>query len=42
MVNPKVQHDYSHIKLIEKLIKNNVLVVTTGCNAIACAKAGYA
>jgi carbon-monoxide dehydrogenase catalytic subunit len=38
--NPKVQHDYSHIKLIEKLIKNNVLVVTTGCNAIACAKAG--
>jgi len=38
--NPKVKHDYSHIQLIKKLIKNNVLVVTTGCNAIACAKAG--
>ncbi len=38
--NPKVKHDYSHIHLIKKLIKNDVLVVTTGCNAIACAKAG--
>lgn len=38
--NPKVQHDYGHIELVKALIKNNVLVVTTGCNAIACAKAG--
>ncbi len=38
--NPKVRHDYSHIQLIKSLIKNDVLVVTTGCNAIACAKAG--
>jgi len=38
--NPKVQHDYGHVRLLEELIKNDVLVVTTGCNAIAAAKAG--
>ncbi len=38
--NPKVQHDYGHINLVKELIKNNILVVNTGCNAIACAKAG--
>jgi carbon-monoxide dehydrogenase catalytic subunit len=38
--NPKIKHDYGHITLVKELIKNNVLVVTTGCNAIACAKEG--
>jgi len=38
--NPKVQHDYGHINMVKELIKNDVLVVTTGCNALACAKAG--
>jgi carbon-monoxide dehydrogenase catalytic subunit len=38
--NPKVQHDYGHVNLVKELIKHDVLVVTTGCNAIACAKAG--
>jgi carbon-monoxide dehydrogenase catalytic subunit len=38
--NPKVQHDYGHINLVKELIKQDVLVVTTGCNAMACAKAG--
>jgi carbon-monoxide dehydrogenase catalytic subunit len=38
--NPKVQHDYGHVRLLEELIKKDVLVVTTGCNAIAAAKAG--
>lgn len=38
--NPKVQHDYGHLNLVKELIKNNVLVVSTGCNAQACAKAG--
>ncbi|OPX76620.1 MAG: Acetyl-CoA decarbonylase/synthase complex subunit alpha [Methanosaeta sp. PtaB.Bin018] len=38
--NPKVQHDFGHLNLVKELIKNNVLVVTTGCNALACAKAG--
>ena len=36
----KVQHDYGHVRLLEELIKNDVLIVTTGCNAIAAAKAG--
>jgi anaerobic carbon-monoxide dehydrogenase catalytic subunit len=38
--NPKIKHDYAHLTLVEDLIKNDVLVVNTGCNAIACAKAG--
>lgn len=38
--NPKIQHDYGHINILKELIKQNVLVVTTGCNAIAAAKAG--
>jgi carbon-monoxide dehydrogenase catalytic subunit len=38
--NPKIQHDYGHVNLVRELIRNDVLVVTTGCNAIACAKAG--
>jgi len=38
--NPKVQQDYGHVNLVRELIRNDVLVVTTGCNAIACAKAG--
>jgi carbon-monoxide dehydrogenase catalytic subunit len=38
--NPKVQHDYGHVNLVKELIAHDVLVVTTGCNAIACAKAG--
>jgi carbon-monoxide dehydrogenase catalytic subunit len=38
--NPKIKHDYGHIVLLEALIQQNVLVVTTGCNAIAAAKAG--
>ena len=38
--NVKIQHDYGHVRLVEELIKNDVLVVTTGCNAIATAKVG--
>lgn len=38
--NPKIKHDEGHLELVKELIKNNVLVTTTGCNAIACAKAG--
>jgi len=37
--NPKVRHDYAHVTIVRELIKHNVLVVNTGCNAIACAKA---
>ncbi|AFV10811.1 carbon monoxide dehydrogenase 1 [Thermacetogenium phaeum DSM 12270] len=38
--NPKIPHDRGHLLLTEKLIKSDVLVVQTGCAAIACAKAG--
>lgn len=38
--NPKVKQDFGHVNLVKELIKNNVLVVTTGCSALACAKAG--
>jgi carbon-monoxide dehydrogenase catalytic subunit len=38
--NPKIQTDSAHVKLTEELIKRNVLVLETGCAAIACAKAG--
>jgi carbon-monoxide dehydrogenase catalytic subunit len=38
--NPKIKHDYGHVYLLKELIKQDVLVVTTGCNAIAAAKAG--
>ncbi len=38
--NVKMQHDYSHVAMLKELIKHDVLVATTGCNAIAAAKAG--
>ncbi|MPW26625.1 anaerobic carbon-monoxide dehydrogenase catalytic subunit [Alkalibaculum sp. M08DMB] len=38
--NPKVQHDNSHITIMKELIKNDIIVVTTGCAAQAAAKAG--
>lgn len=38
--NPRHTHDDPHIYIVKELIKNDVLVVTTGCNAQACAKHG--
>ena len=38
--NPRVKQDYAHVELVKELIKNNVLVVQTGCSQIALAKAG--
>jgi anaerobic carbon-monoxide dehydrogenase catalytic subunit len=38
--NPKMSTDDAHARLAETLIRNNVLVLQTGCAAIACAKAG--
>jgi len=38
--NPKVNTDEAHVTLATELIKRNVLVLQTGCSAIACAKAG--
>ncbi|NQT31534.1 MAG: anaerobic carbon-monoxide dehydrogenase catalytic subunit [Deltaproteobacteria bacterium] len=38
--NPRVTHDDIHVTMIKELIKNDVLVVQTGCSAMAAAKAG--
>jgi len=39
--NPNIQPvDYGHLTLVKELIRNDVLVVQTGCSAIACAKEG--
>jgi anaerobic carbon-monoxide dehydrogenase catalytic subunit len=38
--NPRVTHDEKHIILVKELIKNDVLVLQTGCSAMASAKAG--
>jgi len=38
--NARVEHNYGHVEMVKELIKNDVVVVTTGCNAIACAEAG--
>ncbi len=38
--NPKVQQDYMHVTLTKELIKRDILVIGTGCWAIAAAKAG--
>jgi len=38
--NARTRHDYSHEYITRELIKNDVLVVMTGCGAIACAKCG--
>ncbi len=38
--NVHTVHDEAHINLVKEFIKNDVLVVTTGCNAVACAKYG--
>ncbi|RKY00623.1 carbon-monoxide dehydrogenase catalytic subunit [Candidatus Poribacteria bacterium] len=38
--NPKVTHDSAHVTLVKELIRNDILVLQTGCAAVACAKAG--
>ena len=38
--NPRVKQDYVHVELVKELIKNDILVVQTGCSQIALTKAG--
>ena len=38
--NARTTHNYDHITIIKELIKNDVLVLTTGCSAIACGMHG--
>jgi carbon-monoxide dehydrogenase catalytic subunit len=39
--NPRVAHDAVHQYVVKEFLKNDVLVVETGCGAIASAKQGY-
>jgi carbon-monoxide dehydrogenase catalytic subunit len=38
--NPKITQDHGHVNLTRRLIANDILVVDTGCAAVANAKAG--
>jgi carbon-monoxide dehydrogenase catalytic subunit len=38
--NPRVRHDDLHVELVKDLIKNDILVLQTGCSQIALAKHG--
>ncbi len=38
--NPRTKQDWIHVELVKELIKNDVLVLQTGCSQIALAKAG--
>jgi anaerobic carbon-monoxide dehydrogenase catalytic subunit len=38
--NPRVKQDYVHVELVKELIKNDVLVLQTGCSQISLAKEG--
>jgi carbon-monoxide dehydrogenase catalytic subunit len=38
--NARTTHDGDHVTMIKELIKNDVLVLATGCGAMAAAKAG--
>jgi len=38
--NVRTKHNEGHLLIVKELIKNDVLVLTTGCTAIACAMEG--
>lgn len=38
--NAREQHNTAHLTIVKELIKNDVLVLSTGCSAITCATAG--
>ncbi len=38
--NPRVKHDWVHTELVKELIKNDVLVLQTGCSQVTLAKGG--
>ncbi len=39
--NPRIKQDFGHVTLTRRLIENDILVVDTGCAAVANAKAGF-
>jgi carbon-monoxide dehydrogenase catalytic subunit len=38
--NPNVEFEEGHLGIVKELLANDVLVVSTGCNSITCAKHG--
>jgi carbon-monoxide dehydrogenase catalytic subunit len=38
--NARTKHNEGHIAVVKELLKNDVIVITTGCNGIACAMEG--
>ena len=38
--NPRLCHDYGHVAMTRELLRHDVVILTTGCAAIADAKAG--
>ncbi|MDI6755633.1 MAG: anaerobic carbon-monoxide dehydrogenase catalytic subunit, partial [Thermodesulfobacteriota bacterium] len=38
--NARTMHDNAHLIVVKELLKNDVIVLTTGCDAMACGKAG--
>jgi anaerobic carbon-monoxide dehydrogenase catalytic subunit len=38
--NTRTPHDSDHLAMIKELLRNDVIVLTTGCSAMACGKAG--
>jgi len=39
--NPKIRQDYAHVTLTQRLIENDILILVTGCSAVANGKAGH-
>jgi carbon-monoxide dehydrogenase catalytic subunit len=38
--NPNMEYEEGHLTIVKELLKNDVLVASTGCNSITCAKHG--
>ncbi|MFC1725110.1 anaerobic carbon-monoxide dehydrogenase catalytic subunit [candidate division KSB1 bacterium] len=38
--NTKIKQDFGHVEMAKELLKNDIIIVSTGCSAIADAKAG--
>ncbi len=38
--NPNVEYEKGHLEMVNELLRNDTLVVSTGCDAITCAKHG--
>jgi carbon-monoxide dehydrogenase catalytic subunit len=39
--NPRVRPDYSHFEIMKELMKNDILIVASGCSAQVATKAGF-